>query len=82
MNKDDEEYSINYLSRQAWVRYNPEWLLGKVDENVRDNPEHTPDDPIFGLADVQEAYKAGFIAGATYKLTKELPREGEQIRWK
>jgi hypothetical protein len=75
---DDEEYSLAYLGRQAWGRYNPSWLIDKIDESVRANPTNNDDEVIFTLADVREAYYAGFKTGAVYKITKEIPYEGEK----
>ena len=74
---NDEEYSLAYLGRRAWGRYNPKWLIDKIDESIRANPIKNEDEMIFTLTDVREAYYAGFKTGVVYKITKEIPWEGE-----
>lgn len=69
MNEEDE--SVFDLSLMAWVRYNPEWLIDKVDGNKNDTF-------IFSISDVREAYRAGFTAGVTFKITKEIPRVDDE----
>ena len=68
---NDEKDSIGWNASQAWNRYNPKWLLDKVDETRGDN------DFIFDITEVHEAFKAGFMMGVMFKLTGDIPWEGE-----
>ena len=72
---NDENENMYDLSLMAWVRYNPKWLLDKVDDRVR---RVEADEEVFTLDQVREAYRAGFEAGVLFKITKEIPRVGNE----
>ena len=68
--KHEEDESIEWVAGEAWVKYNPKWLLNNVDGSVRGESDF-----IYDVTEIREAYKAGFIAGMTYFITKEIPKE-------
>ncbi len=68
----NEGKGIDWLARNAWVNYNPKWLLDKVDKSVG-----AESDFIYDVTEVREAYLAGFEAGVIFKLTKEIPEVNE-----
>jgi len=70
----DEEYeSLEYTARLAWAKYNPEWLLDKVDGVIKAHGYmKNNDDTPFDIGDVRQAYLAGFNAGVVFKITKEV----------
>lgn len=68
----NEEKGIDWLARNAWVNYNPKWLVQKVDEAITNN-----EDAPFDINHVRTAYMAGFEAGVIFKLTKKIPEVNE-----
>jgi len=70
MNEEDKD--IDWLATNAWVNYNPKWLLQKVDEGTRGGSDF-----IYDITEVREAYTAGFEAGVIFKLTKKIPEVNE-----
>jgi len=68
----NEEGDIHWISRRAWDKYNPRWLIDAVDEGIRADKI-----PAFNTAKVCDAYCAGFVAGVTYFITKEIPEVNE-----
>lgn len=73
----DEGYeSVDYMAKLAWAKYNPEWLLEKVDGVIKGHGfMKNNDDTPFNIGDVRQAYIAGFKAGVVFKITKEIPHE-------
>lgn len=64
---NDEDESIGWTANEAWAKYNPEWLLEKVDLGNSNTM------PAFNIDEMRQAYTAGFKAGVTYFVTKEIP---------
>jgi hypothetical protein len=74
---DDEEHSISWKSSHAWNKYNPAWLLEKVDSELQNAPDDPSASKIFDVSDMRQAFRDGFESGAAYFITKEIPWEGE-----
>lgn len=76
MRNDDDGEGISWVSRIAWNKYNPPWLLDKVDEDLKTEPDDPMFSKIFDIGDMRQAFRDGFVAGTAYFITKEIPSEG------
>jgi hypothetical protein len=63
--------SIEEQAMMAWNKYNPEWLINKVDANLKNDEEF-----IYSISELHEAYVSGFKAGFIYRLTDTIPEVG------
>jgi hypothetical protein len=68
---NEEDKGVEWLARQAWVNYNPKWLLNKADKVADEG------DFIYDVVEVRDAYMAGFEAGLIFKITKKIPEVNE-----
>jgi len=73
---DAEQFSIEWTCGYAWSKYNPKWLVEKVDNELQNAPNDPVASQIFNVADVRQAFMDGFKMGIVYKITGEMPEEG------
>jgi len=73
---DNEQFSIEWTGGYAWSKYNPKWLIEKMDAEMDNDPEHPDESKIYDITDVRQAFMDGFKTGVTFKITGDVPEEG------
>ena len=64
--------SIEDQSIRAWNKYNPKWLIDKVDDGVTKDESF-----VYSISEMREVFVAGFKAGFVYRLTDTIPEVGD-----